>query len=138
MKNFKMIFSFVLVTFSTMIFCSAISGQTTSENPEKPKYGLFGTITAKEGKAEELLAILLDASKKMTKVEGCHLYVVSRDPKNKNVISVYEVWDSKDDHDNSLNIEEVRRLIAKALPMVEGPPVQIAEVEVFGGKGIDQ
>ncbi|MEX2456810.1 MAG: antibiotic biosynthesis monooxygenase [Balneolaceae bacterium] len=106
------------------------------EQLNQHKYGLFGKFTAKEGKSDELLSILLEASKLVSTAQGCHLYLISKDTENENNIWVNELWDSKEDHDNSLNIEGVKELIMKAIPLIDGQPEKGVELEVIGGAGI--
>lgn len=108
------------------------------ERVHQHKYGLFGKFTAKHGKADELLSILLDASELVSKAKGCHLYLISKDAENGNNIWVNELWDSKEDHDNSLNVEGVKELIMKAIPLIDGQPEKGVELEVIGGAGISE
>lgn len=49
---------------------------------------------------------------------------------------VTEVWDSKEAHDNSLQDEEVRSLISKAMPLLDGEPERGFELDVIGGVGL--
>ena len=101
------------------------------------KYGLSGKLKAKPGKINELASILLQAAKLVSNAKGCHLYIVSKDTRDAGWIWVTEVWDSKDDHDNSLEIEGCRMLISNAMPLIEGQPEQGTVLEVIGGKGIN-
>ena len=71
------------------------------------KYGRLGTLRARKNKGDELLKILLEASKTVTNVKGCHVYLIGRDTNDKDVICVTEVWDSNEDHKNSLKLDEV-------------------------------
>ncbi|MFD3000795.1 putative quinol monooxygenase [Pontibacter toksunensis] len=97
------------------------------------KYGLHGKLTATEGNAEKLSSILLQASALVSTARGCHLYMVSKDKTDENVVWVTEVWDSKEDHDNSLTVEGVRELISQAIPILNGRPEQGQELEILGG-----
>jgi quinol monooxygenase YgiN len=85
----------------------------------------------------ELLNILIKASKAVAKAEECQFYIVGRDNEDENSIIVSEVWDSAEDHKNSLQLPEVRSLIGQAIPLLAGQPEQIAKLKVFGGKGLD-
>jgi quinol monooxygenase YgiN len=100
------------------------------------KYGVYGKLKTKQGKGQELAAILLEAARLMNQAKGCRLYIVHREPGEEDSIGVTEVWDSKEDHDNSLNLPGSRELIAKAMPLLDGPPKKGVEFEVFGGKGL--
>jgi len=95
------------------------------------KYGLSGSFTAVEGKGNELASILEDAANLMKNAKGCLVYIVGQQSDNQDIIHVFEVWDSKEDHDNSLNIDGVRELIGKAMPFIEGKPSGI-EIDIVG------
>jgi quinol monooxygenase YgiN len=101
----------------------------------KNLYLLHGNLRAFEGQVEALISILLDASKLVSTAKGCKLYTVGIDPEQKNTVSITEIWESKEDHDNSLKVEGVRELIVKALPLLDGEPTKGQEVEILGGFG---
>ncbi|MHA6248927.1 putative quinol monooxygenase [Pontibacter sp. CAU 1760] len=101
------------------------------------KYGLHGKLKAKDGNADQLADILIQASKLVSTAKGCQLYVVSRDTTDKNAVWVTEIWDSKEDHDNSLKVEGVRELISQAMPILDGMPEKGQELEILGGTGIE-
>lgn len=101
------------------------------------KYGLHGKLTATEGNGDNLSSILLEASKLVSTAKGCHLYVVSKDKEERNAVWVTEIWDSKEDHDNSLNVEGVKELIARAIPLLKGKPEKGQELEILGGAGLN-
>jgi quinol monooxygenase YgiN len=69
------------------------------------KYLLQGKLTAKEGHRQALADILISASKLMANAKGCKLYSVALDKMDNHSVYITEIWDSKEDHDNSLNIE---------------------------------
>ena len=100
------------------------------------KYGLHGSLRAKQGNGESLANILIQAAEIMKSNATCHLYMVSRDPKDSDCIYVTEVWDSKEDHGASLAMEGVPQLISQAMPMLEGKPEGGQSLDVLGGKGI--
>jgi quinol monooxygenase YgiN len=101
------------------------------------KYGLHGKLQSKTGSSGKLTQILLEASKLVSTAKGCRLYLISKDKINNDSIWVTEVWDSKEDHDNSLNAESVKALISQAMPLIDGRPERGQELEILGGKGID-
>jgi quinol monooxygenase YgiN len=100
------------------------------------KYGLHGKLQATEGNGEALAAILLEASELVSTDRGCHLYLVSHDKADMDAVWVTEVWDSKEDHDNSLHVEGVRALISRAMPLLASQPGKGQELEVIGGAGL--
>ena len=100
------------------------------------KYGLHGKIKALAGKGDNLASILLEAANLVATAQGCRLYLVSRDSQDADAVWVTEVWDSKEDHDNSLKVEGVRELIGRAMPILDGTPEKGQELEVLGGAGL--
>lgn len=99
-------------------------------------YLLHGKLTAKSEKAEELANILLKASKLVSTAKGCKLYAIGKDKNDVNSVYVTEIWDTKEDHDNSLNVEGVRELIMTAMPILDGQPTKGQELEILGGAGL--
>ncbi len=99
-------------------------------------YLLHGKLTAKAGHENELADILLKASQLVSSVKGCKLYVISKNGNDTSSVYVTEVWNSKEDHDNSLKDEGVRELIMKAMPILDGQPTKGQELEILGGAGI--
>jgi len=97
------------------------------------KYFLYTKFTAKAVFAEEFVNNLIEASKLVSTAKGCRLYVIGKDNNDKNSVWVTEIWDSKDDHDNSLKGERVRELISKTIPMVAEQPQKLKELEIVGG-----
>tara|TARA_R110002124_G_scaffold194258_1_gene361355 strand:- start:10196 stop:10489 length:294 start_codon:yes stop_codon:yes gene_type:complete len=96
------------------------------------KYGLSGSFTAKEGKGDELTSILEDAASLMKDAEGCIIYIVGQQSENRDIVHVFEVWDSKEDHDNSLSVDGVKELIGKAMPLIDGKTSGV-EIDIAGG-----
>jgi len=100
------------------------------------KYGMTGKMKAKDGKGDELAAILLDASKIVSTAKGIGLYIISKDLADANTVIVMEAWESKEDHDNSLKLPGVKELIGKAMPLIDGKPEGSA-LTIVGGYGAD-
>lgn len=95
------------------------------------KYGLSGSFTAVEGKGNELASILEDAANLMKDAKGCLVYIVGQQSDDKDIVHVFEVWESKEDHDSSLHINGVRELIGKAMPIIDGKPSG-TEIDIAG------
>ena len=100
------------------------------------KYGLHGKLTATPGNGDKLAAILLEAAKLVSTAKGCRLYMVSKDHSDADAVWVTEAWDSKKDHDNSLQVAGVKELISQAMPLLSGRPEKGQELEILGGAGI--
>lgn len=98
----------------------------------KAMYGTIGKMNTAAGKRAEVIALLLQAVGGMP---GCLSYVVAQDPADENGIWITEVWDSKESHDASLSLPEVRKAIGAARPMITGFSNQVVTAPV-GGFGI--
>jgi quinol monooxygenase YgiN len=98
-------------------------------------YGLHGTLLAKPGQRDALVALLLEASRG-GKMPGCRLYIVSEVPAEPDAISILEVWDDRAAHDASLQLESVRSVIAKGRPLIVGTGKSV-ELRPVGGQGLD-
>jgi quinol monooxygenase YgiN len=99
---------------------------------EKTMYGMIGKMTTAGGKRAEVISLLLQAVNAMP---GCLSYVIAEDPADENGIWITEVWDSKDSHDASLALPEVRRSVAAARPMIVGFSNQVITTPI-GGYGV--
>ena len=99
-------------------------------------YLLQGKLVAKPGHQEELANILIDASRLISTAKGCMLYVVGKSEHDNHSVYVTEIWESKEDHDNSLNVEGVKELIMKAMPILNEKPEKGEEIIILGGVGV--
>jgi len=86
------------------------------------KYGYIGKLKAIEGKGNELREILSKASEHLKSDPTCHLYLVSMKADEPETVYVTEVWESKEDQENSLKDETVKGLIGQAMPILDGMP----------------
>jgi quinol monooxygenase YgiN len=98
---------------------------------------MTGKLTAKAGKRSELTAILLRAAEVVSRMTECRAYIVSEDLHDENSVWVFEVWENQQTHDDSLKDEQVRALIAEAMPILAGAPSG-SELRVVGGHGLSQ
>jgi quinol monooxygenase YgiN len=98
-------------------------------------YGRQGTIVAKTGQRDALLALLLEGSSRGD-MPGCRLYVISRVPAQPDVLAISEVWDDQAAHTASLSLPNVRAVIARALPLIASMGEGL-ELDPVGGKGLD-
>jgi quinol monooxygenase YgiN len=80
-------------------------------------YGLIGKMNAVAGQRDALLAILLGSTGEMP---GCLSYVIAKDLQDPDALWITEVWDSKESHDASLSLPQVREAIAKGRPLIAG------------------
>ncbi len=97
-------------------------------------YGLLGTFLAQPGRRDDLVEILLEAAAALGRDDGCLHYVISttEDP---DTVWVTEVWTDRAAHDASLEPEDVKALIQRAMPLIAGMGEQ-THLTVHGGKGL--
>lgn len=100
------------------------------------KYFLHGKLNAKENEAEHLGSISLEAANVLSNAKGCLFYVIGKDPADASAIWVTEIWETKEDHDQSLTDPAVRSLIMQAMPLLDGMPQKGQELFLLGGKGV--
>jgi quinol monooxygenase YgiN len=98
-------------------------------------YGLQGTMTAKPGRRDELIGLLLESTHGEP-MPGCRLYVVSEVPAEPDAVAITEVWDDRAAHDASLTLERVRSVIGRARPLIAGMGDGL-ELRPVGGLGLD-
>jgi quinol monooxygenase YgiN len=93
----------------------------------------YGKALAREGRGEELSALLLAAAAELGADPGCELYLVNRQVGSPDVIWVTELWRSQIDLDAS--IERIRGSdeVTAAMALVDA--FEMVELELLGGKG---
>jgi quinol monooxygenase YgiN len=101
------------------------------------KYGLSVKFKSTENNGEKLASILLKASELVSTAKGCQLYLVSLDNDIPDTVWTTEIWDSKEDHDNSLSTLGVKELISQAMPLLASSPEKCKEIKILGGYGIN-
>lgn len=99
-------------------------------------YAMTGKLVAQNGKRSALVEILKKAAVLVGEIPECRLYIVHEDIANETHIWVYELWDDKQAHDDSLSAEQIRALIMQARPLLAAAP-DGAELRMVGGHGVD-
>lgn len=99
-------------------------------------YLLQGKLLAKAGSKDQLAAILLQAAALMELAKGCKLYAIATHMADSDAVHVTEIWNSREDHDASLNAAGVKELIRQAMPLLAAPPEKGQEYQLLGGWGL--
>ena len=102
----------------------------------KMLFGLFGKLTAHEGKRDALLEKMMKAADLMNTVPGCLMYVVATSDTEPNAVFITELWKDEDSHGASLSMAGVRSLIVETMPLLAEKPSG-TKVRVAYGKGLD-
>lgn len=96
---------------------------------------MYGKLTASPGKRDELVSLLLEASRSLKDMVGCELYIINESEDDPDTIWVTELWSNAEAHADSLKNEDVLAVIQRARPLIAGvEPVRLRPV---GGKGLD-
>lgn len=95
-------------------------------------YGLIGKMTAKSGRRDALITILIDG---VAGMPGCLSYIVAKDTKDADTLWITEVWDSEASHGASLKLASVQAAIAQGRPLIAGMDMG-AVTEPVGGHGL--
>lgn len=97
-------------------------------------YGRTGTMRVKAGHRDEVVATLTSGQEGL-RAAGCHVYVVGTSDDDKDLVWVYEVWDSKEAHAASLRLPETKAAIAATMPLLTGEFTSQA-LDIAGGLGV--
>ncbi|MFF2480890.1 putative quinol monooxygenase [Paenibacillus sp. NPDC058071] len=98
------------------------------------KFSMYVKLTACPGKRDELVSLLLEASRSLNNVEGCELYIINESLDDPDAVWVTELWRDAQAHADSLQNEKVQAVIQRARPLIAGvEPVRLRPV---GGKGM--
>jgi len=97
-------------------------------------YGYIGSMMAKPGKRDEVIAIMLEGVDGLRSV-GCLQYTVGASSADEVTIWTCEVWGTKEQHDASLQLAETKEAISRAMPLIAGDFTRF-ETEVRGGLGL--
>jgi len=99
-------------------------------------FAMCGKMSAAPENRDTLVEILSSAADLMRNTDGCEAYIVYKDADDDGAVWVTELWQSKEAHDASLTLPEVRELIGKAMPLLVGSPEGSTLIPVTG-KGFD-
>ena len=105
-----------------------MSPKPATEN-SKPGYAMLSTVTAAPGNGDALADRLLEAAERMGEAPGCLQYFVYRGEGED--VWVSELWVTKEDHDNSLDLPGVREFIQETMPLIAG--MDQVKLEPLGG-----
>ncbi len=102
----------------------------------KNYYSVNGFISSSVEDREELLDILLQASRDLEEVEDCLIYSIGIDEEDVTKVYIYEVWRNEQAHKNSLQLEAIQKLVERAKPIIKGIK-DFPSLTIKGGKGIN-
>ncbi|WP_422773982.1 putative quinol monooxygenase [Plantactinospora sp. WMMC1484] len=94
-------------------------------------HGFHATMTARPGRGDELVELLLDAPS--LPQPDCVVFLVGRSASNPDVVHVTEGWTSEQAHSRFFASEQAQALVARLQPLLVGESHYTDEVPV-GGK----
>src|SRR5262245_9224564 len=99
----------------------------------KMTYGFRATMTARPGKGQELVDVLLSGAPDGTgSGQGCVVFLVGRSAANPDVVHVTEGWTSKEAHAKNFATAESQANVARIIPLLGGEAQYDDEVPVGG------
>jgi quinol monooxygenase YgiN len=99
----------------------------------KATHGFRATMTARPGKGDELIDLLLSATTEGSGAsEDCVVYLVGRSASNRDVVHVTEGWTSREAHAKNFASEQAKVFIARIVPLLGNEPQYQDEVPVGG------
>lgn len=101
-----------------------------------PQYAQLAKLSTAPKDRDTLIEILTQAVKIIETVDGCQQYILFKDAENVELIWISEIWESKEAHEASLTREDVRALIAQAIPLLKTPPEAGIQLIPVVGKGL--
>ena len=99
------------------------------------RHGLVGKMVAHPGQRDALVELLLEAAALVADAPGCEVWIVHKDPDDKDAIWVTEVWRDQADHAASLRMTGVPEIIGRARPLIASMGERFT-LEPIGGKGL--
>jgi quinol monooxygenase YgiN len=97
-------------------------------------YGYFGSMKTRPGHRDEIVDLLVGGAGNL-RAAGCLLYAVGVSDTQDDTILVSEIWESREHHDRSLQLPEVKAAIGRAMPVLTGEFTR-QEMTVVGGLGV--
>jgi quinol monooxygenase YgiN len=97
------------------------------------EFGLLNRLSAKPGRRDRVVEILLESGKLFHDNLACRLYLVAESADDPDLIWVADLWTSEEEHAEALKAPEMRPFVEECIPLLEGMPEQI-RILPAGGK----
>jgi quinol monooxygenase YgiN len=97
------------------------------------EFALLNRLTAKPGRRDRVVEILLESGKLFDDNSACRLYLVAESADDADLIWVADLWTSEEEHAEALRAPEMRPFVDECMPLLDGMPEQIRVLPV-GGK----
>jgi quinol monooxygenase YgiN len=97
------------------------------------EFVLLNRLTAKPGRRDRVVEILVESGKLFDENPACRLYLVAKSADVPDLIWVLDLWTSEEEHAEALKAPEMRPFVEECMPLLEGMPEQIRVIPA-GGK----
>jgi quinol monooxygenase YgiN len=91
-------------------------------------------MRVRPGHRDEVVATLVSGQEGL-KAAGCDLYAVGTSDTDEDLVWVNEIWVSREAHDASLQLPEVKAAITATMPLLTGEFTS-QEIDIVGGLGV--
>src|SRR6267378_5262827 len=89
----------------------------------KATYGFRATMTARPGRGDELVDLLLSATTDGSGAsERCVVYLVGRSASNSDVVHVTEGWTTREAHAENFASDQARAFVSRIAPLLSEEP----------------
>lgn len=100
------------------------------------RYLMQGKLIAKPGLRDELAQILLEGSAHVGEAKGCIFYLIGTNKDDPDAVYITEMWESLEDHTNSLKDPREKETMAKAVELLTFHIPSSFRLKILGGVGV--
>jgi quinol monooxygenase YgiN len=97
-------------------------------------YALAGKLAARPGRRDELRDLMLESGAALDAMPGCMLYLISEARDDADALWITEVWNDEAPHRASLQLDAVRAVIERAMPIIDMDRMEQVHLVPVGGK----
>ena len=97
------------------------------------EFAVLNRLTAKPGRRDRVVEILVESGKLFDDNPACRLYLVAESADDPNLIWVADLWTSEQEHAHALEVPAMRPFVEECMPLLEAMLEQI-RVRPVGGK----
>lgn len=99
------------------------------------KLGVVATLPLKPGSRDAAVALLRNAIEHTRSETGTHLYLLHTDPKNEDVVVMYELYEDREALGAHMSAEWFAAMGPELMPLLGGAPT-LQTLDLVDGKGL--
>jgi quinol monooxygenase YgiN len=97
-------------------------------------WAVAGKLAALPGRRDELRDLMLESGAALDAMPGCMLYLISEARDDEDALWITEVWEDEAAHKASLQLDGVRAVIERAMPLLDMTRIEQVQMVPVGGK----